>query len=201
MRNFILTSCALGLLTLASCAKVDNMPEPSFDDIGRATEAASRLQSELRTELMTAIKADGPAAAVQVCAERAPALAETISLDTGYQISEMTLSGSGVGHSPDAWESHVMVVFEEALASRVNPKFMEHSEVVLNDNGVAEFRWMKPIFAGQSSAVCHEADVEAAAARLLADGAQSASDAEAGDLRGAYTVRKALETIEVAMLD
>lgn len=196
MRKTLLTCCAAGAMLLASCAQVDSMPEPDFADIEAATLAAAELKTELRGELVAAIEANDVSAVEEICGIRADVAAQRISTASGYATSMVS-----VGGETDEWEAHVLQIFDEALASGVNPKFMEHSEVVLTADGDAEFRWMKPIFAGQALAVCHEADREEAARALLANGGEEATEFSKGDLRGAFSMRKSLEPVELAQLE
>lgn len=196
LTHSMLASCALGLFLLAGCANVDDMPEPDFADIEAATMAASELKTQLRAELISATEANGAAEAEMVCTERAAEMAREITSASGYEVHMVTLGGE-----TDAFEARILTVFEEALASGVNPRFMEHSEVVLTETGEAEFRWMKPIFAGQALAVCHEANMEAAAADLLARGGEEATEFTKGDLRGAFSMSKSLELVELAELE
>lgn len=180
---------------LAACGQVSNMPEPSFADIDAANAAAGELGSRLKGELMAALQEGGPTGAIEVCAERAPAIALTISEQTGYDISRTSAQTRNPANTADAWEQGVLKMFEEALQSGVNPKFMEHSEVVLNADGSTDFRWMKPIFIEEPCTVCHggnvSTDVKAQLAEWYPD--DLATGYAVGDLRGAFTVRKPVE--------
>lgn len=180
---------------LAACSTEPRMPEPSFDDIDAAGKAAREMQAALKDELMAAMQAGGPEAAIAVCSERAPAIARQVSDQSGYKVSRTALRARNDANAPDAWEAEGLEIFEAALASGASPSVMERSEIVRTEAGGAEFRWMKPILMDEPCTVCHGTQVneglQASIASLYPD--DEATGFEVGQLRGAFSVRKAVE--------
>ena len=146
-------------------------------------------------ELMAAMQAGGPEAAIAVCSERAPAIARQVSDQSGYEVSRTALRTRNDANAPDAWEAEGLEIFEAALASGASPSVMERSEIVRTEEGGAEFRWMKPILMDEPCTVCHGTQVneslQASIASLYPD--DEATGFEVGQLRGAFSVRKVVE--------
>lgn len=69
----------------------------------QAAELVARFQERLQGELQAAMKAGGPAHAIGVCAERAPAVAAELSLD-GPTIRRLGTRARNPGNTPTAAE-------------------------------------------------------------------------------------------------
>ena len=192
MKYPILAGLASALI-LGACGSSVQMPEPAFEDISDAQEAAGILQERLQARLMSAMQEGGIEEAITACAEDALVISAEVSEETGLEIGRTSLRVRNPANAPDAWESATFEVFEEARASGVNQMAMQYSEVV-GEEGAYEFRWMKPIFLGEFCATCHGTDVapdvQAAIDAVYPD--DHATGFEVGDIRGAFTVSRAL---------
>jgi len=66
-----------------------------------------RRQFETRTK--KALKSGGPAHAIQVCAEKAPSIAQQLSTETGWMVKRVSLKvRNKQTATPDAWETKVL---------------------------------------------------------------------------------------------
>ncbi|MBZ0070589.1 MAG: DUF3365 domain-containing protein [Thiohalobacteraceae bacterium] len=191
------------LVILAAClaavnAQADDMSandtETSIQARAQASRAAiQNFAQSLQGELQAAMKAGGPVNAISVCQEQAPAIAASISDIQGWEVARTSLKPRNPGNAADAWERGVLESFEERRAAGEDVAKMEHFEVVEN-NGAQEFRYMKAIGipANAPCLACHGTkiapEVSAKLKALYPD--DQAVGYNAGDIRGAFTVRQ-----------
>lgn len=83
--------------SLAACTA----SQPSEADVQRSFAIADRFQAKLQSELRQAIQSGGPAAAVGVCAEVAPAIAAEVSAETGASVRRISLRPRNPGAEVD----------------------------------------------------------------------------------------------------
>jgi len=148
--------------------------------------------SELKGELVGAMKRGGPMEALQVCQHVAPAIAHHHSAN-GWEVGRTALRARNAGNQPDAWEQQVLTQFEQQKAAGTPVDQLMHAELV-TENGQRYFRMMKAIPTGEVCLKCHGkaiADPVAAKIKQLYPEDQ-ATGFSLGDIRGAFTLRKAL---------
>jgi hypothetical protein len=153
-------------------------------------EFATTLQGELKG----ALKEGGPIGAVQVCKERAPAIAESLSEQSGWEIGRTSLkTRNAETNTPDAWETEVLKQFANRVAAGQSIKTMTYAEVVETDTGKA-YRYMKAIPTGEICLACHGVEIDPKLADAIdkAYPEDSARGYSAGELRGAFTLSKPL---------
>jgi len=185
MRSFKLAGPALFLAALAAHAAAAEEPAPWVIDSRAAAQAlGSRLMGELTTAL-----ARSPAAAIEVCSERAPQIAAEEAAARGAEIGRTALRIRNPDNAPAAWQRRGLESFDAALASGADPATLEFTEVAGTDGSV-ERRWMKPIMTGPLCLTCHGANLapEVAAAVEARYPDDQATGFAAGDLRGAFYV-------------
>lgn len=176
-------ACAVAALCLAA-APVQEMRESRV-----AREAIARLERELRGELMAAMKAGGPAQALAVCRDRAPAIAAQISQETGCEVGRTALKVRNPQNAPDPWERATLKRFRRQLAAGEDPAGVVRAEVV-TEGGRKVLRYMKAIPTGEPCLTCHgktlSPEIAAKVAELYPE--DKATGFEKGALRGAFTV-------------
>lgn len=146
---------------------------------------------QLQGELKGAMKDGGPAAAVAICKERAPAIAESLSQD-GWQIGRTSLKPRNAAqNSPDLWERRVLQQFEDRAAAGEAVARLTYSEVVANEDG-RSYRFMQAIPTAEVCLACHGKAISPEIVVVLdqAYPQDQARGYEAGDLRGAFTLKK-----------
>jgi hypothetical protein len=163
--------------------------------IAKAREAIKGLADDLRNELVTAIKAGGPVAALQVCNSRAIEIQEQRSKAMGLSIARTALKVRNPRNAADDFERKAMEGFIEKMKAGADPMTLEHAETTTKD-GAKVFRYMKPIpTAAEPCLACHGSELKPEVAeevkRLYP--ADQATGFKAGDLRGAFTVTQKVE--------
>jgi len=164
------------------------------DDIAKRTEGARNavksLSGTLGQELAQAMEAGGPTKAIEVCNEKAPAIAAEISRKEGWWVARTSLKLRNRANAPDAWEIAVLEEFEVRKAAGENPAELEHGEIV-NVDGKKQFRYMKAIpTAERPCLTCHGGQIAPAVTAVLDRRypGDQARGFKAGDIRGAFTI-------------
>ena len=188
------TPFALGLIvtTLAAGAVfAASPPNPHAEEAkGIIKEFATTLQGELQA----AIKAGGPVNAIQVCQKRAPAIAQSLSEKTGWDVGRTSLRLRNPGlNSPDAWESAALQALEERKAAGADVQTLAITEVVETGEG-KRFRMLKAIPTAEVCLTCHGKNISPEVVEALdkAYPEDQARGFSAGDIRGAFSLSKPL---------
>ncbi len=181
----------LAIVVISGCiARVERKPE-SFDEkrvITACEYMIAGFQSELKQELVAALSEGGPAAALRVCAVKAPAIADRYSQLPGIDIRRVSLRQRNPYVFPDRFEDSVLQKF--AMARTDEP---QTSAALMRDSTViTRFRYMKEIKVGQLCLSCHGAPAgfsedlkKALAEKYPTDRAVGYG---LGDSRGAYSI-------------
>jgi hypothetical protein len=160
----------------------------------QARAAVAAYSSALKSELSAAMQAGGPLNAIEVCNERAPAIAAAVSLDSGMDLSRVSLRNRNPGNAPNAWQAAVLEDFEARLATGENIDALTWQEIADSD-GRQEFRFMQAIPTASLCLACHgevlAPPVAAKLAELYPD--DKATGFREGDLRGAFVVTRNLD--------
>ena len=154
-----------------------------------AVSIVKRFGATLKPELAKAIQAGGPAHAISVCAEKAPAIAQNLSRETGWMVKRVSLKARGATAVPDAWEKMVLEQFDRRQAGGESADQMAYSEVV-----DGSFRFMKAQGVEAVCLNCHAAEirpeVEAALRQKYPD--DKARGYILGQIRGAFSLARDL---------
>ena len=160
-------------------------------DREKAMAATAAFGKALKAELLAAMQSGGPIAAIGVCNEMAPGIAEAISLEQGVQVSRVSLKNRNPGNAPNEWQESVLLDFEERVDSGEDAGGLSWQETAEVDGG-QEYRFMKAIPTGSVCLACHGATLAPEVAEKISalypeDKATGFSE---GDLRGAFVVTK-----------
>jgi hypothetical protein len=190
MRNIWLT-LSLALVLSASPALADDLAKFQEDSRTVVKEMASQLGSALQKEMA----ANGPAAAIKICKDLAPAITSELSRKTGQRITRVTLKARNpLLGSPDAWEQKVLADFA-VRAQKENPATIEFAEIVNEPQGKF-MRYMKAIPTQDVCLKCHgplETIVPQVKEQLNAEYPHDkATGYSINQLRGAFSIKKAL---------
>ncbi len=196
LNSLLAAALSAGLLSACSPPEPDShgaVRAADEADIAAARAAAGTLGRTLQAELTAAMQAGGPIAAIDVCHERAPLIASDVSAAESLDVGRTALRVRNRDNAADAWERARLDAFAAAMARGEDPASLDHAEIVAVD-GVATFRWMKPIPMGDVCAACHGSaiDAEVKAAILARYPTDQATGFEPGSLRGAFTISKPL---------
>jgi len=162
--------------------------------VEEAKALAKTFAGTLKGELEAAIKSGGPVRAIEVCKERAPAIAADISAKSGWKVGRTSLKVRNAKlDTPDAWERSVLEQFDRSRAAGESADTMAYSAIVESD-GAKQFRFMKAIPTGEVCLACHGTQIapETAAALDRAYPGDQARGYKVGDVRGAFSLSKSM---------
>jgi len=160
----------------------------SAEALSRARAATNAMAALLTGTLLDELEQGGPAQAVRVCSEIAPALAAEQSV-RGLAIRRVSLKVRNPADEPDGYERAVLEKWAAAWAGGTAPA--ESAEIV-EAAGRPLLRYMRPITVVRPCLTCHgdpaamEPDLKAALEQHY-PGDRAIGYAE-GDLRGAFSV-------------
>ena len=151
--------------------------------------AVKEFMGQLKGELKAGMKAGGPVNAINVCKDKAPGIAKSLSEKYGWTIARTSLKTRNPNNAPDAWETIVLNDFEARKAKGEAVKPMAHFEVVEAD-GKKAFRFMKAIPTAEVCLKCHGANIGPRIKAKLKDAypEDKATGYKLGDIRGAFTI-------------
>ncbi len=182
---------SLVLVLSAGPAMADDLAK--FQEESRAVvkEMVSRLGGALQKEMT----ANGPAAAITVCKDLAPAITSDLSRKTGQRITRVSLrTRNPLLGSPDAWEQKVLADFARR-AEKENPATIEYAEIVTEPQGKF-MRYMKAIPMQDVCLKCHgslETIAPQVKERLDAEYPHDKATGYAiNQIRGAFSIKKAM---------
>ena len=196
MRTLSVSFAILAIAYATPALAQDKAGDPQAERIAAARTAIKGLGEGLKQKLMGAMTDGGPVAALDVCKIDAPKLAAERSSASGMDVGRTALKVRNAENAPDDFEKRVMEKFIADIKGGADPMKLDHAEVVEQD-GKKVFRYMKPIMTAESPCLaCHGAssdlspEVTAKIKELYP--ADQATGFKAGDMRGAFTVKKAL---------
>jgi hypothetical protein len=185
-----LGSIPLLLVLAAGCTP--RRPEPARPDPAAAVRLGSRAAGDLRAALLArvsaALRAGGPAAAIDVCSREAEAIATRVasSLPAGVTIRRTSLKVRNPRNAPDAVSQAALEHFARIEASGA-PRPAHH--LVTTPDGV---RYYEPIGIAGPCLSCHgpAERIAPAVQAVLRERypADQATGYRAGELRGLYEV-------------
>mgnify|MGYP002783638145 CR=1 FL=1 len=208
-RSLRVTAVVLWSLTpsLASTADVAGAPASrstpvmalagDASDGAPAAEAAAiatRFHLELAGRLQAELVEGGPAHAVGVCHEAAPAIARRLSAETGWEVKRVgTRVRNAARGTPDAWERARLDEFAARLAAGEKPEALTAWAEERVPAGTRQ-RFTKAIAVGPLCVTCHgdpAAQPAALRERLRAlYPADEATGYRVGELRGAFVLQR-----------
>src|SRR6056297_1030677 len=187
-------------LTLASALILPAMTAAALAQDIDALSAEGRAMIQefggaLKSELLAAVEAGGPAHAVSVCNLRAPEIAaETAGNHPGWTIARSSHRLRNPQNVPDAYTAAAIEAFLERAAAGEPVADLARAGIV-EEGDARVFRMVKAIPTGALCLNCHggsevKPDVEAVLSDLYPE--DEARGFAEGDMRGVFTLRKVL---------
>jgi hypothetical protein len=187
-----MTRLTAAIATALLCATATAAEDPNA---GEAKEIVKEFAGTLQGELKAGIQAGGPVKAIEICQERAPAIAEELSRQSGWSVGRTSLKLRNPDlNAPDDWERAVLQQFDQRQAAGEDVGPMAHAEVVETGDGRV-FRFMKAIPTGDVCLACHGDQITSEVTEAL-DAAYPNDQARGyspGQVRGAFTLSKPLD--------
>ena len=160
-------------------------------DLSHQAEALiQQFAGTLKPQLQKALKTGDPAHAIEVCAHKAPALAEKLSAQSGWFIRRVSLKPRNQRTAvPDAWETSVLKDFNRRNAAGTDAKKLIASRI---QDGT--FRYMKAQIVKPLCLLCHGKRISPKIAQALKKyyPQDKATGYDLGEVRGAFSLRRSL---------
>ena len=146
-------------------------------------------------KLKTEIDKGGPEGAIEVCRDKAPAMAKAASEENGWAIRRVSLKNRNPKAVPDSWERAALEDFDRRAAAGETAMTLEKAEVV-SENGKQVRRYMRALPTQELCMNCHgpvDKMTPAVIAKLKALYPEDRGTGyTVGQIRGAMTIRKAM---------
>jgi len=163
--------------------------------VAEANTIIKDFMTNLKGELKSALKAEGPVGAIGVCQEAAPAVTRDVAAKHGWDVGRTALKLRNPDNAPDDWEREVLEAFVAQREAGADPKKLSVTRVV-NRDGEATFRYMKAIpLAQKPCATCHgtNVDPDLRAEILERYPEDKAVGFKPGEIRGAFTLSRRID--------
>lgn len=159
-------------------------------------QLASAFLKQLGGALQKEMQAHGAEAAIAVCRDLAPRIANQLSLEKGWKVTRVgTRVRNPMIGTPDVWEQETLASFERRLKEGEKLDAMEYSQIV-NEPGAQYYRYMKAIGTQPVCTACHGgADSIPANVKKALDKHyphDKATGYSVGQLRGAVSIKRPL---------
>lgn len=198
--NFISQKIVFIWLILISTTVLSNELIQRDNDADReaaAQRVTQQFVKQLGGHLKKEMKANGPVAAIKVCKDVAPKIAQKLSLENGWKVTRVTSKPrNALLGTADLWEQKTLTEFETRASKGESYASMAKSEVV-EESGKSYFRYMKPLAVKPVCLNCHgndeqindmvKAELDKAYPYDLARGYKT------GDLRGAVSIKQPID--------
>jgi len=183
----ITTGMALAMLLSAAALAAEPQPEPPAK---QAAALAQEFVSLLRPRLKQAMAEGGPAGAIAVCADVAPAIADSLSARSGWHVKRVSLKSRNASRAvPDDWERAVLLEFDRRQVAGEDAADISFGEVV-----ASQYRYMQAQGVEPLCLLCHGKgladDVEQTLRQYYPD--DWATGYSLGQVRGAISVSRPL---------
>ena len=156
-----------------------------------ASTLASEFVGQLKPQLKQAMAEGGPVRAIEVCAVVAPAIADSLSASSGWQVKRVSLRQRNVSRAvPDDWEQQVLEDFDRRQAAG-EPA----TELYRDELQPARYRYVQAQATGALCLACHgeslAPEVTATLEQYYPD--DIARGYKLGEVRGAISLIKPLQ--------
>lgn len=155
----------------------------------KAKNLAQEFTSQLKPQLKQALQQGGAIKAIEVCAEKAPAIAKNISDESGWVVKRVSLKARNSSlATPDEWEFAMLTEFDRRQRAGEQASSLQASTI----NG--SYRYIQAQGVGGVCLQCHgqtiNADVREALQQYYPD--DRAIGYSMGQIRGGVSVSKSL---------
>ncbi len=163
----------------------------------RAAQVTGAFLKELGGAMTREMEKGGPLEAIKVCGELAPEIAGRLSREHGWRVTRVgTRVRNPLLGMPDAWEQKILESFAARAAKGEALADMNHGEVV-SEPGGSFYRFMKAIPVQPRCLLCHgPSDTIPETIKTILKTQyphDAAIDYQAGDLRGAVSIKQPLK--------
>ncbi len=156
---------------------------------------AKEFMNSLKSILIKEMQTNGVTTAVSVCSDTAQLLTVNYGLSKGIYIKRVSFKNRNPNNIPDGFETKVLKSFEILSSQGKMNDTTEYFEII-EENGVTNVRYMKPILIQAPCLSCHGTnenigmDVKIILTKNYPD--DKAIGYQLDDLRGAVSIQKTL---------
>lgn len=173
----LVTVLAAGVVAPPALSQGPDPSEPIPQDI------AAQFVQRLKPQLQNALRSGTPADAIDICAERAPAIAADLSGETGWTVKRVSLKPRNPRAKPDDWERSRLMAFDADVAAGRDPAAVEATVD-------GRTRYLAPQRVEGLCLLCHGEQIDPAVATAIARRypLDRATGYQSGDVRGAISL-------------
>ena len=191
------TAALLGILLVVGLGCSEQSAVSEADELAltrQADRVIQRFSADLKARLQAGMQEGGPVVAIEICHVDAPRIASSVSAESDWRVARTSLMVRNPANAPDAWERRVLADFEARRAAGEPVSELTRFEVTEDAGGRPVARYMRAIPTQPLCVSCHGADLAPAVADRLDElyPEDEARGFSVGDIRGAFTLRKAL---------
>lgn len=190
---FIGLSLILSILFL-NCS--ENRREVSEDQVIAMRATAVDFTQDLKSILIEQIQSNGVLQAVSVCSDTAQVLTNNFGVERGIYIRRVSLKNRNANNFPDNFEKRILNKFELLHQNNELNSETEYAEIV-TEGDYKYLRYIKPIMVQAECLNCHgsQTDIMPEVKTLIVQNYpdDKAVGYKSGDLRGALSIKKAIE--------
>lgn len=190
---FIGLSLILSILFL-NCS--ENRREVSEDQVIAMRATAVDFTQDLKSILIEQIQSNGVLQAVSVCSDTAQVLTNNFGVERGIYIRRVSLKNRDANNFPDDFEKRILNKFELLHQNNELNSETEYAEIV-TEGDYKYLRYIRPIMVQAECLNCHgsQTDIMPEVKTLIVQNYpdDKAVGYKSGDLRGALSIKKAIE--------
>ena len=166
-----------------------------------AAQTAMAFMNELGASLKVHLAEGDTVAAITVCKDIAPTIANRYSREKGWRVTRVgTRVRNPMTGTPDAWEQEVLARFGERIRRGEDPREVSFSRLV-SEPGGQYFRYMQAIGVAPVCLSCHgdtQAIPDSVRKRLQTEYPHDqAVGYQVGELRGAISIKQPLASADI----
>lgn len=175
----------------------DCVKSVSEEKIAQYKKAIKGFGKNLKSELQTAMKSQGPVHAVSVCNEKADEITSNHAKKNNFYLGRTSLKVRNLSNVADEWEAKVLQDFEKRKAAGEDVATMDYAEIV-ETKDKREIRYMKAIGTASVCLACHGDKISEEVTTKLDSlyPEDQARGYKAGDVRGAFSISENIEKCE-----
>lgn len=169
---------------ILSCTAAAPSLHAAPEQLERAQNAISAYQKELGAALKKALSEEGPIAAIKVCADKAPEIAEQIGKNHDLTVARVSDKPRNPAAQPDELDQKALQKLKILLAEDEKPEVIK----VVNEQG--NEKYYQAITVAPLCTTCHGTNVADDVKQTLLQyyPSDKATGYKVGDLRGAFVV-------------
>lgn len=175
------------LATSSAVSIADETPAPLEQ---QAQQLAHQFVGQLKPQLKKAMEEGGPVQAIEICASIAPAIADALSADSGWQVKRVSLKARNPGRAiPDEWEQSVLKEFDQRALAGELP-----ADINFGETKGDYYRYMQAQGVEPLCLVCHGTALSAPVVEILEEYYPDdvATGYSPGQVRGAISLARSL---------